>query len=108
MTRNAMWHRCSMDEPSSTAPGRHPIFTPEHDALRASVRRWVEAELVPNVEEWEDAEYFSDDVFRRAGALGFLGLHYPTKWGGSGGDRRIGARERRNSKASSPAARAPR
>ncbi len=81
-----MWHRCSMDEPSSTAPGRHPIFTPEHDALRASVRRWVEAELVPNVEEWEDAEYFPDDVFRRAGALGFLGLHYPTKWGGSGGD----------------------
>ena len=68
------------------SPAQHPIFTPEHDELRASVRRWVEAELSPHVEEWEDAEFFPDDVFRRAGELGFLGLHSPTTWGGSGGD----------------------
>jgi alkylation response protein AidB-like acyl-CoA dehydrogenase len=64
----------------------HPMFTAEHDELRASVRRFVETELAPHVDEWEDAGWFPDDVFRRAGELGFLGLHYPEAWGGSGGD----------------------
>jgi citronellyl-CoA dehydrogenase len=64
----------------------HPIFTPAHDELRSTVRRWVDTELAPHVDEWEDAAWFPDDVFRRAGELGFLGLHYPEAWGGSGGD----------------------
>jgi len=64
----------------------HPIFTAEHEELRRSVRRFVDTELRPHVEEWEDAGWFPDDVFRRAGELGFLGLHYPVEWGGSGGD----------------------
>ncbi len=65
---------------------RHPIFTDEHEALRASIRRFVASELRPHVEEWEEAGYFPDAVFRRCGELGFLGLHYPEQWGGSGGD----------------------
>jgi alkylation response protein AidB-like acyl-CoA dehydrogenase len=73
-----------MEQPSGPVP--HPIFTAEHDELRASVRRFVEKELAPHVDEWETAGYFSDDVFRRAGELGFLGLHYPEEWGGAGGD----------------------
>jgi alkylation response protein AidB-like acyl-CoA dehydrogenase len=64
----------------------HPIFSGEHDELRAAVARWVASELAPNVDDWEDAGFFPDDVFRRAGALGFLGLHYPGRWGGSDGD----------------------
>jgi alkylation response protein AidB-like acyl-CoA dehydrogenase len=73
-----------MKQPSG--PFSHPIFTAEHDELRSSVRRFVEKELTPNVEEWEAAGFFPDDVFRRAGDLGFLGLHYPEEWGGAGGD----------------------
>jgi len=65
---------------------QHPIFTAEHDELRSSVRRFVDQELRPHVEEWEDAGRFPDEVFRRAGELGFLGLHYPERWGGAGGD----------------------
>jgi alkylation response protein AidB-like acyl-CoA dehydrogenase len=65
---------------------RHPILTPEHDELRVSVRRFVDAEIRPHVAEWEAAGFFPDDVFRRCGDLGFLGLHYPDRWGGSGGD----------------------
>ena len=71
---------------TSVSPGRHPIFTAEHEELRDSVRRFVDKELRPYVEEWEDAAFFPDDVFRRAGELGFLGLHYPERWGGAGGD----------------------
>ena len=65
---------------------RHPIFTEEHETLRRSVRHFVDQELRPHVDEWEEAGSFPDDVFRRAGELGFLGLHYPARWGGADGD----------------------
>ena len=61
-------------------------FTEEHDQLRASVRRWVESELAPHSDEWEAAGMFPDEVFRRAGELGFLGVAMPQEVGGSGGD----------------------
>ena len=63
-----------------------PIFTAEHEELRAAVRRFVQKELAPNVDEWEETGYFPDWVFERCGELGFLGLHYPEQWGGAGGD----------------------
>ena len=69
---------------------RHPIFTAEHEELRGSVRRFVDAEVRPHVVEWEDAGHFPDELFRRCGELGFLGLHFPTRWGGSGGDLAAG------------------
>ena len=62
------------------------LFTTEHDELRASVRRFVDTEIRPNVDEWETAGRFPDEVFLRCGELGFLGLHYPERWGGAGGD----------------------
>ncbi|HEY7439066.1 MAG TPA: acyl-CoA dehydrogenase family protein, partial [Acidimicrobiia bacterium] len=65
---------------------RHAIYTPEHEELRDSVRRYVDKELRPFVDEWETAGYFPDEVFHRCGELGFLGLHYAERWGGSGGD----------------------
>ncbi len=64
----------------------HAIFTAEHEALRATVRRFVTTELVPHIDDWEAAGLFPDSVFRRCGELGFLGLHYPSAWGGSDGD----------------------
>lgn len=65
---------------------RHPVYSEQHEELRQSVRRFVEKEIVPFVDEWEEAGHFPDSVFRRCGELGFLGLHYPERWGGSGGD----------------------
>ncbi|MFN8036547.1 MAG: acyl-CoA dehydrogenase family protein [Acidimicrobiia bacterium] len=76
-----MWQRVGM---------RHAIYTDEHDELRRSVRRFVDAELRPHVDQWEDDEHFPDSVFRRCGELGFLGLHYPERWGGGGGDLAAG------------------
>jgi alkylation response protein AidB-like acyl-CoA dehydrogenase len=63
-----------------------PYFDAHHDELRQTVRRFVESELAPHSQEWEDAAYFADWVFPRMGELGFLGLHYPTEYGGQGGD----------------------
>jgi acyl-CoA dehydrogenase len=63
-----------------------PPFTEEHEELRESVRRFVSAEIAPRVEEWEQAREFPRDLFERCGELGFLGLKFPKRYGGQGGD----------------------
>lgn len=61
-------------------------FTEEHEQLRRVVRGFAERELAPHVDEWERAGRFPDDVFRRAGELGLLGLTVPVAYGGQGAD----------------------
>ena len=61
-------------------------FTSEHEELRQSIRKFVETELAPHAQDWEEAAYFADWVFPRMGELGYLGLHYPLEYGGQGGD----------------------
>jgi alkylation response protein AidB-like acyl-CoA dehydrogenase len=63
----------------------HPLFTEDHERLRAVVREFVESELAPHALEWEQ-ETFPDWVFKRAGDLGLLGVRYPEEYGGQGGD----------------------
>ncbi len=65
---------------------RSSIFDAEHDSLRASVRAFVERELAPHAEEWEQAGDFPDWVFEKLGDAGYLGLAYPEEVGGQGGD----------------------
>jgi acyl-CoA dehydrogenase len=63
-----------------------PPFTEEHEQLRQTISRWVTAEIVPHVDEWEAAREFPRELYSRAGELGFLGLKYPAALGGQGGD----------------------
>jgi len=63
-----------------------PPFEDEHEELRATVRRWVENEIVPEQGEWERRREFPRELFDRAAELGFLGLKYPERLGGQGGD----------------------
>ncbi|MFI6998220.1 acyl-CoA dehydrogenase family protein [Nocardia sp. NPDC050175] len=63
----------------------HPIFTADHDALRASVRGLLAREVTPYVEEWEQTT-FPDTVFRCLGDAGLLGLGKPVEYGGQGID----------------------
>src|SRR5881275_434839 len=73
------------------APGWPPIqsagmhFTDAHEELRQHVRRFLEREVVPHLEEWEETT-FPDAVFPRMAEVGLLGLRYPTEYGGQGGD----------------------
>ena len=68
-----------------------PPFTEEHEALRESLRSFVEKEIRPHAPEWEEAEEFPLELFTRMGELGFLGLSYPEEYGGQGGDYVHGA-----------------
>jgi acyl-CoA dehydrogenase len=59
-----------------------PPFTEEHVQFRESARRFVEAELLPHADEWEAAHFFPNEVIRRCGELGFLGLKFEEEYGG--------------------------
>jgi acyl-CoA dehydrogenase len=61
-------------------------WSDEHEAMRAQIRRFVEAEVRPHGEEWETAGMVPRAVLRRMGALGFLGMRYPERYGGLGLD----------------------
>lgn len=64
----------------------HPSFQEEHRILRRSVRRFIDEELNPNVDEWEADGRLPKDVFRKLGDLGVLGIRYPEAYGGADGD----------------------
>src|ERR1700753_2679693 len=63
-----------------------PPFGTEHEELRRTVARFVGAEIAPNVDEWERAEEFPRELYRRCAELGFLGLKFPEEYGGQAGD----------------------
>lgn len=55
--------------------------------FRKSVRAFVENEIRPHVDEWEEAEIAPlHDLFKKMGDLGFLGLNYAEKYGGAEAD----------------------
>ena len=60
-----------------------PYFTEEHEMFRKTVRNFVEKEIAPHADEWEAQEDFPNDVFKKSGELGFLGIRYPEEYGGS-------------------------
>ena len=60
-------------------------FTDAHEELRLHIRKFLEKEVQPHLEEWEERT-FPDSIFKRFGELGFLGLRYPPEYSGQGGD----------------------
>jgi len=61
-------------------------FGESHRIFRQTVERFVEREIKPFVEEWEEAGEFPRDLYAKAGAIGLLGLCYPEEWGGTQAD----------------------
>ncbi len=60
-----------------------PYFTEELELFRDQVRRFVEKEVVPHGDAWEEAEETPRTVLQRMGELGFLGIRYPEQYGGA-------------------------
>jgi acyl-CoA dehydrogenase len=61
-------------------------ITPEHEALREQVARFIAREVEPVAEAWEVQGYVPREVLRKMGALGFLGITAPPEYGGAGAD----------------------
>ena len=62
-------------------------FTEEHQAIRATTARFIDAEINPHADEWEAEGIFpAHEVFRKMGELGLLGITKPVEYGGLGLD----------------------
>jgi acyl-CoA dehydrogenase len=64
------------------------LFAEEHEAFRAAFRRFLDKEVLPHHEAWEDRGYVDREVWRKAGENGFLCPSIPERYGGAGADRR--------------------
>ncbi|MGO1119249.1 acyl-CoA dehydrogenase family protein [Rhodovibrionaceae bacterium A322] len=60
-----------------------PYFSPEHDALRDQLRRFVDNEMRPKGDAWEAAGESPRSLLKSLGDLGMLGIRYPEAYGGS-------------------------
>ncbi len=61
---------------------RSPFYDETHEAVSASVRRFVAAEIEPNIDQWEKEGELPRELHRKAAAAGILGLGYPEDYGG--------------------------
>ncbi|MCB1512721.1 MAG: acyl-CoA dehydrogenase family protein [Hyphomicrobiaceae bacterium] len=62
-------------------------FSPEHEQVRETVRRFAADEIAPLAREADDNERFPRELFAKWGELGLLGVRYPAEDGGSGLDK---------------------
>jgi acyl-CoA dehydrogenase len=61
-------------------------FGETHRLVRQTVRKFVEKEIKPFVQDWEERGEFPRELYRQAGAAGILGIGYPEQYGGTEGD----------------------
>ena len=62
--------------------GRSPFYDESHEAVAQSVRKFVEREVMPNIDAWEDARELPRALHKKAAEAGILGLGYPEEYGG--------------------------
>ncbi len=59
-------------------------FSQEHEEIRRTLKRVIDNEINPHVDEWEAVEQFpAHEVFKKLGNLGLLGLTKPEAYGGA-------------------------
>ena len=63
------------------------LFSADHEAFRDSFRRFMDKEIAPFHAEWEEQGYVDREVWRKAGANGFLCMTMPEAFGGAGADK---------------------
>ena len=63
-----------------------PYYNDEHAAFRATLRRFVDQEIAPFVDAWDEAESFPRELYAKASQIGLIGLHFPEEYGGTPAD----------------------
>ncbi|WP_374468215.1 acyl-CoA dehydrogenase family protein [Ferrovibrio sp.] len=66
---------------------RSPYYTPDHEAFRDQVRRFVAKEIEPFADQWDEAGEFPRELYKKAAGIGLLGLNFPEAYGGIAADR---------------------
>ena len=58
-------------------------FTEDHNIFRAAVRKFVEKEIKPHIEHWDEEGEFPVGLYKKVADLGLMGLTYPAEYGGT-------------------------
>src|SRR3981189_3205821 len=73
----------SLAEPFAPTGGPpSPFYSPEHEAFRSTVRRFVDKEIAPFVDEWDEAGGFPRELYKKASSAGLMQLGFPEEYGG--------------------------
>lgn len=65
-----------------TARLPNPDLNEEHAAWRDQLRRFIDKEITPHVDEWDEQGYLPDELWGKAAGFGLLGVGYPEQYGG--------------------------
>jgi acyl-CoA dehydrogenase len=80
---NAMSSSLNSQDPTQADDFAPSLFYgPDHQAWRATLRRWVDKEVAPFVNDWDEAGSFPRELYRKAADIGLLRLGYPEEYGG--------------------------
>jgi len=85
-----MGYHSSIAQVADSAMIPRTLFSSEHETFRASVARFMEQEVKPHDERWQEQGYVDREVWRKAGRNGFLCLSMPEEYGGAGADKLYG------------------
>ena len=61
---------------------QHMYFTEEHDLFRESLRDFLQKEVVPHIDKWEDTGTIDRFIWKKFGEMGYFGIPYPEEYGG--------------------------
>jgi alkylation response protein AidB-like acyl-CoA dehydrogenase/putative sterol carrier protein len=61
-------------------------FNEEHETFRESLRAFLDREVLPHIDEWEEQGRIPKNLWPKFGEMGYLGLNYPEKYGGMEAD----------------------
>ncbi|MBF0117834.1 MAG: acyl-CoA dehydrogenase family protein [Desulfobacterales bacterium] len=61
-------------------------FQKSHNMVRKAVKEFISKEVLPNIEEWEEAGEFPKEIYKKASDVGILGIGFPEDLGGTPGD----------------------
>lgn len=61
-------------------------FTEEHELFRQGLKDFLNKEVAPHIDEWEENQRIPKEIWKKFGDMGYMGLNYPVEYGGAGAD----------------------
>ncbi len=62
------------------------MFTEDHKIFRQGLRAFLDKEVMPNIDQWEEQQRMPKDLWPKFGEMGYFGLNYSEKYGGMDAD----------------------
>ena len=61
-------------------------FNEEHEMFRQGLKEFLQREVAPHIDEWEEQQRIPKEIWKKFGEMGYLGLNYSTEYGGEAVD----------------------